>query len=650
MNRMIMSLLILLYCCFNTQAASITNDLSSTSLGFWIGGGSNGSPVGAPSGYTDPNYVVANAGVSTFRWETLDGQDDTGTVQFWIYDEGAVTQNVSTGAPSQGPHWGLRSGTSSHSLVVGNFRYAFTAWHQGYSPWSTAAPFNAYWFKDGVRASVGVAWSPGWFKWTLAGTYNSISVTLHDVNYNLVDGPPHDDTVFGDVLRTYNMNSFGGLWFDVFGFGWNSIVFKGDGAGGPEDMYLAVVGGTGVFAGVGGGGSVGQTSPVTFSPGAQYFINSVSVTLSSSTNNANIYFTLNGTNPDSTSIPYNNPLVLGSTTTIKARAYSAGSTPSNVTSATYTKNIAPQITSNPPTDSVFALSLYTYNVAATDLNGDQLTYSLITKPAGMSIGSGSGVIQWTPAGSQVGTKNVSVEVDDGKGGTDRQNFAITVYDLPVTNPPVVIMVEDTGSYNYTSVTITIVSLAGSDSISVSVAIDTTPPLLPPNVKTLSKFYTITEGAAITSFNASLAFTYTDAEFNASGIDDEANLICLRYNGVAWQAVPSTVDAVNNIVSCNTDEFSLWALVESRVTPINTEKETIGPSVAYINPFGIKVPVSENLQLRLFKTDGSQIQSHERMFTPGIHSLEMGNNLPAGIYVLTISGTNTRLVQKVVVTK
>ncbi|PVV17345.1 MAG: hypothetical protein B6D78_18935 [gamma proteobacterium symbiont of Ctena orbiculata] len=85
---------------------------------------------------------------------------------------------------------------------------------------------------------------------------------------------------------------------------------------------------------------------------------------------------------------------------------------------------APVITTTPPTqgsvDTPFA-----YDVDATDADaGDTLTYALSLAPAGMTIDSATGAIQWTPADS--GSVDVDVLVTDSTGLTDRQIFLVTV--------------------------------------------------------------------------------------------------------------------------------------------------------------------------------------------------------------------------------
>jgi hypothetical protein len=89
-------------------------------------------------------------------------------------------------------------------------------------------------------------------------------------------------------------------------------------------------------------------------------------------------------------------------------------------------NDPPNITSTPDTTATQDV-LYTYDVDATDPDvGDTLTYSFTTSPAGMTINSSTGVIQWTPTNAQVGDNAVVVEVQDQAAATDTQSFTITV--------------------------------------------------------------------------------------------------------------------------------------------------------------------------------------------------------------------------------
>lgn len=87
-------------------------------------------------------------------------------------------------------------------------------------------------------------------------------------------------------------------------------------------------------------------------------------------------------------------------------------------------NNAPVITSTPVT-SATKDQAYTYDVNATDSDGDTLIYSLTTTHSGMSINSSTGLITWTPTAA--GDYNVTVRVSDGALFAT-QSFTITVAD------------------------------------------------------------------------------------------------------------------------------------------------------------------------------------------------------------------------------
>ncbi len=107
-----------------------------------------------------------------------------------------------------------------------------------------------------------------------------------------------------------------------------------------------------------------------------------------------------------------------------------GDTDTAKVNVTVTKvNDPPKITSAPVT-TVAASTQYTYDVNAIDPDlTDTLTYSLTTKPAGMTIDPATGLIEWKP--TREGENEVVIQVADSNSipTTDIQSFTITV------NPP-----------------------------------------------------------------------------------------------------------------------------------------------------------------------------------------------------------------------
>lgn len=69
---------------------------------------------------------------------------------------------------------------------------------------------------------------------------------------------------------------------------------------------------------------------------------------------------------------------------------------------------------------------YSYAVLAEDRNGDELYFSLPKAPASMSIEPSSGLIRWVPEAASVGSTQVTIRVEDGRGGFADQSYSITV--------------------------------------------------------------------------------------------------------------------------------------------------------------------------------------------------------------------------------
>jgi RHS repeat-associated protein len=97
-------------------------------------------------------------------------------------------------------------------------------------------------------------------------------------------------------------------------------------------------------------------------------------------------------------------------------------------------NTPPLITTAPPTQAAVG-QVYSYAVQASDADGDPLTFSLVSPPAGMSIDRASGLVLWTP--TQAGNQNVAIVVDDGQGNQVTQNYTVVVAGAAVNQTPVI---------------------------------------------------------------------------------------------------------------------------------------------------------------------------------------------------------------------
>lgn len=88
-------------------------------------------------------------------------------------------------------------------------------------------------------------------------------------------------------------------------------------------------------------------------------------------------------------------------------------------------NSNPVITSSPPSNA-YVGKRWIYAVAAQDAEQTDLRYSLITSPAGVTMDSLTGVIQWTPSDTQVGNQDFTIEVQDSRGGSALHSFVVKV--------------------------------------------------------------------------------------------------------------------------------------------------------------------------------------------------------------------------------
>jgi hypothetical protein len=94
---------------------------------------------------------------------------------------------------------------------------------------------------------------------------------------------------------------------------------------------------------------------------------------------------------------------------------------------------SPQITSTPVTTATVGVA-YSYDVDATDPNGDAVSYSLTQAPGGMTINAASGLIAWTPTAAQVGSHSVTVRAADAGGLAITQTFPVSVGAAPTSGP------------------------------------------------------------------------------------------------------------------------------------------------------------------------------------------------------------------------
>lgn len=91
--------------------------------------------------------------------------------------------------------------------------------------------------------------------------------------------------------------------------------------------------------------------------------------------------------------------------------------------------LPPPVITSTPVNTAGVGQLYKYTVAASDQNGFALSFALATAPPGMvinTIDQNHALIQWVPDASAVGSKNVTVTVQNLAGLSTSQSFQLTV--------------------------------------------------------------------------------------------------------------------------------------------------------------------------------------------------------------------------------
>ena len=84
-------------------------------------------------------------------------------------------------------------------------------------------------------------------------------------------------------------------------------------------------------------GALPTTSTPQINPPGGDFVSPVEVSITSATDGAQIYYTVDGSEPTVASEPYATPFTVAQTTTVRARAFAAGKLPSDSGSATFTR-------------------------------------------------------------------------------------------------------------------------------------------------------------------------------------------------------------------------------------------------------------------------------------------------------------------------
>jgi fibro-slime domain-containing protein len=166
---------------------------------------------------------------------------------------------------------------------------------------------------------------------------------IRDKVQSTLEASPPSGTHFGETLDVTLTTNADSIYYTLNGLA--PQPGKSGTTAGGKSVKISIVGETVVKALASGSNFIEQKTDFTYfsdkvpnisaTPENLYFINEVQVTLSVNQPGAEIYYTLNGDIPSKTDKLYNGSILLGSTTTIKARAFSDNKVPSIVFERTY---------------------------------------------------------------------------------------------------------------------------------------------------------------------------------------------------------------------------------------------------------------------------------------------------------------------------
>ncbi|MCL5024095.1 MAG: Ig domain-containing protein [Nitrospirae bacterium] len=95
------------------------------------------------------------------------------------------------------------------------------------------------------------------------------------------------------------------------------------------------------------------------------------------------------------------------------------------------KTLTTTVTNTPPKiiehrEQHFEGQVWSFQIKASDRDGDALTYALKGAPAGMAVDPATGLIRWNVPGKFEGKAPVTVSVSDGHGGQAEYGFEVII--------------------------------------------------------------------------------------------------------------------------------------------------------------------------------------------------------------------------------
>lgn len=363
------------------------------------------------------------------------------------------------------------------------------------------------------------------------------------------------------------------------------------------------------------GAGEAAATPV-FNPPSGAYSQPISVTMTSTTAGAQIYYTTNGSNPDQTSTLYTAPVSISNTTTLKAKAYAAGLDPSNIATATYVfaqqvSNLSQLRAQTPGDGTVYMVSgevILTYKQSFRNQKyvQDNSAGILIDDPSGVmstnynvndgitgivgTIALYTGMLQFTPtasAGAATSTGNI--------------------VNIPIV--PIATLNANFGSYQGRLVKLNDAQFVGASGNFAS-----------------GTNYTIADPTGEIVFRTQFYDAdYIDTPIPTGNIS--VNVLCLQFN------------TTNQVIARFLSDFGAVPNDDNAVLPIATE--LMGN---YPNPFNPETTImfstakAEQVQIEIYNQKGQLVKSFDLLApNKGTHSIvwngsdQKGNAVSSGVY-------------------
>ena len=252
-------------------------------------------------------------------------------------------------------------------------------------------------------------------------------------------------------------------------------------------------------------------------------------------------------------------------------------------------NNKPIIGSTPDTTAKIEIE-YTYEVVATDPDGDTLTYTLSVKPEGMTINEQTGAVSWTPIETQIGEHQVIIEVSDEKDSVS-QTFTITVAETLLSS--IEIVPFEMGIFKGNSETITSITAHYDNETTAVIEIDST------DVVSYSSdnddIATVSELGVVTGVDrgtAIITVTYTEGEIIATATIDVTVLQNLSYIKVTPEFMIIYEGNSQSITSIKAYYEGSTSPVNIAINEASYEVDSSGtPNIITVNTLGIVTGVS-----------------------------------------------------------